>query len=120
MLTTTPLRMPLDSCCPRPSTSNRPSGNTWATTATTLLVPISRATIRSLMSRVMALTLLLGLNRFRQLGQGKCEPIRVSQVGVGHGAAFEPFLCDRPHFHKTFDSFAKWQRTWHTGLGIGC
>ncbi|CFN70649.1 Uncharacterised protein [Bordetella pertussis] len=62
ILTTTPLRMPRDSCWPRPSTSKRPSGKISATTATTLLVPISRATIRSLMSRVMALAF---LGRFR-------------------------------------------------------
>src|SRR5512134_2973213 len=53
MLTTTPLRRPCDSACPSPMTWKRPSGSTSATATTTLEVPMSSPTIRSLVSFLM-------------------------------------------------------------------
>src|SRR5882672_5395967 len=55
MLTTTPRRRPSERACPRPITWKRPSGKSSATAATTLLVPMSRPTIRSLVSALIAL-----------------------------------------------------------------
>src|SRR3546814_11662558 len=46
-----PFAHALGSCLPRPNSSKRPSGKISATHATTLLVPISSATIRSLIAR---------------------------------------------------------------------
>src|SRR5690606_40987371 len=117
MLTTTPLRMPRDSCWPRPSTSKRPSDRISATTATTLLVPISRATMRSLMSRVMALTLLRRSGwRFRfglpvgQRRQRQREPVRVAQVGLRDGAAFQAAGHGGPGLNEALDARGKRQR----------
>src|SRR5579885_2618408 len=44
MLTTTPLRRPRDGLDPTPTMSTPPSSVTWATTATTLVVPMSSPT----------------------------------------------------------------------------
>src|SRR5262252_7929382 len=54
MFTTTPFFSPLDSWPPMPTMSMRPSGNSSATTATTLEVPMSSATMRFLFSLAMS------------------------------------------------------------------
>src|SRR6185295_17148217 len=55
MFTTTPFFRPFDSWLPRPSTSSAPSGRSSATRHTTFAVPMSRATIRFLLSRAIRL-----------------------------------------------------------------
>src|SRR6202043_714941 len=59
ILTTTPFFKPLESDCPRPMTSWRPSDNTSATTATTLEVPMSRPTIKFFASLVISFRFIL-------------------------------------------------------------
>src|SRR5262245_30794723 len=86
MFTTTPFFRPLDSCPPIPTMSMRPSGNSSATTATTLEVPMSRATMRFLFSLAMSDPLVhllarLGARRLRDLLS--CAPGRVDGEAVG-------------------------------------
>src|SRR5690606_26673491 len=100
------LRMPRDSCCPSPSTSKRPPGNSSATTATTLVVPISSATIRSLMSRVIVL---LAVSR-RYGGQRDREPVRVTYIGGGDGAVAQAGRELRPGMYKPPDPGGERQR----------
>ncbi len=54
MLTTTPFLSPFDSCPPMPRISSVPSGCRSATSATTLVVPMSSPMMRFLCSLAMA------------------------------------------------------------------
>src|SRR5690606_15652510 len=106
--------MPRDSCWPSPRTSKRPSGRISATTATTLLVPISSATIKSLMSRVIVLLVLCGGNGRQRDG----EAIRITQVGVCNAAAVEGAREFRPCLHEALDARCKRQGA-RTSVRIG-
>src|SRR5882672_1303506 len=79
MFTTTPFFRPLDSCPPMPTMSMRPSGKNSATIATTLEVPMSRATMRFLFSLAMSDSLVL---RFEGLGPGRLDDPERESVGV--------------------------------------
>src|SRR5882672_1280400 len=86
MFTTTPFFSPLDSWPPMPTMSMRPSGNSSATTATTLEVPMSSATMRFLLSLAMSDSLVgAGPGTLRlggALGRACGETVGVAQVDV--------------------------------------
>src|SRR5215831_3302992 len=90
MFTTTPFFRPFDSWPPMPTTSTRPSGKSSATTATTLEVPMSSATMRFLFSLAMSgppFHVGIGRPRFERalahaLVRPHGEPVRIAQVDV--------------------------------------
>src|SRR5438128_447803 len=84
MFTTTPFFRPLDSWPPMPMMSRRPSGNSSATIATTLEVPMSRATMRFLFSLAMSNLLahrFLGLG-LRSSWSAQREAVGVAQIDI--------------------------------------
>src|ERR1700732_5100842 len=76
MLTTTPFFRPRDGWLPMPMISNAPSDLISPTMATTLLVPMSRPTIRLRSDR-----LAIGGSRGRRLGSA---PADGEAVGIAH------------------------------------
>src|SRR5262245_23853532 len=82
IFTTTPFFRPLDSWLPMPTMSTRPSGKISATTATTLEVPMSSATMRFLFSLAMSGSLLAGGSLGGTLVRVHGETARVAQVDV--------------------------------------
>src|SRR5215471_4647440 len=91
MLTTTPFFRPFDSWPPMPTMSMRPSGKSSATTATTLEVPMSSATMRFLFSLAMSgPPVSVGIGRADldcALGCVYGETVRVAQVDVVNSLA---------------------------------
>ncbi len=84
MLTTTPLRSPCEAACPSPMTWKRPSGSASATATTTLEVPISSPTIRSLVSVLMDQRVLGSLGRARR---GSGETVGIAGVDARRRSA---------------------------------
>src|SRR5882672_3846835 len=86
MFTTTPFFRPLDSWPPMPTMSMCQSGDSSATTATTLEVPMSSATMRFLFSLAMSdspVTVGVGTRRFHgALSRVYRESVGVTQVDV--------------------------------------
>src|SRR5882724_5542372 len=88
MFTTTPFFRPLDSCAPMPTMSMRASGKSSATIATTLDVPMSRATMRFLFSLGMSDFLVRKPQGLRPRGvgdppgQAQGEAAGVAQIDV--------------------------------------
>src|SRR6185503_11588727 len=96
MFTTTPFFSPLDSWPPVPMMSMRPSGKSSATIATTLDVPMSRATMRFLFSLGMSDSLARA-----GLGHGGLRDAQRKTVGVAQVYVLEavPGLSERLRVH---------------------
>src|SRR5690242_6670895 len=94
MFTTTPFFRPLDSWPPMPTISMRPSGKSSATIATTLEVPMSRATMRFLFSLAMSDSFVRQLEDIeaRRLRDANREPVGIAKVDVVRTL---PGLADR-------------------------
>src|SRR5271155_4168927 len=83
MLTTTPFFSPRDGCAPRPMMLSRFSLVSSATIATIFEVPISRPTIRFLLSFTMFASLShLSRRLARGIRHAHCEAVVVTQVDV--------------------------------------
>src|SRR6185437_7968859 len=95
MLTTTPFLSPRDGCVPRPMMLRPPSGITSATIATIFDVPMSRPTIRLLLSFTIPLSCPSGgLARrlFVKARHAHREAVAIAQVDVVHAGS-----CTREH-----------------------
>src|SRR6266498_2504765 len=83
MLTTTPFLSPRDGCAPRPMMLSRLSDVTSATLATIFDVPMSRPTIRFLLSFTMCALLPRFARRpFREPRHAHCKAVAIAQVDV--------------------------------------
>src|SRR2546427_3914681 len=83
MLTTTPFLSPRDGCAPRPMMLSRFSGVTSATMATIFDVPMSRPTIRFLLSFTMCAFLPRFARRpFGEPRHAHCKTVAIAQVDV--------------------------------------
>src|SRR5438552_1647845 len=83
MLTTTPFLSPRDGCAPRPMMLSRFSAVTSATMATILDVPMSRPTIRFLLSFTICAFLPRPARRpFREPRHAHCKAVAIAQVDI--------------------------------------